>query len=215
MAIGRPAAHRADPPDRLADGRDERLPAEPGIDAHHQDHVDEVEDGLDDGRRRTRVQRDAGPLAERPDGLERAVQVRPGFGMDRDDVRAGRREGGEVGVGRRDHQVHVEGLRRERPQRLHDVGAERDVRDEVPVHHVEMDPVGARRLDRGDLLAQRPKSADRMEGAIRVSRVMKFSGALGPRLTQALQRHNVPSPRARGAPVRPRPAGAPAPTSPS
>ena len=49
-------------------------------------------------------------LAERTDGLQRAVEVRRGLRVDGDDVGAGFREGGEVGIGRSDHQVDVEDL---------------------------------------------------------------------------------------------------------
>ncbi len=64
------------------------------------------------------------------------------------------RERRHEGIDRRDHQMHVEELGRMRAQRLHHVGAERDVRDEMPVHDVEMDPVRARGIDRGDLRAE-------------------------------------------------------------
>ncbi len=43
---------------------------------------------------------------------QRAVEVRPGLGVDGDDVGAGLGEGGEKRIGRRDHQVDVERLRR-------------------------------------------------------------------------------------------------------
>src|SRR5215472_12880317 len=50
--------------------------------------------------------------------------------------------------------MRVEDLFCMRPQRLDDIGAVRDVRNEMPVHHVEMDPVGPGRIDRVDLLAK-------------------------------------------------------------
>ncbi len=86
--------------------------------------------------------------------LDGAVDVRPRLGMDREAIRARLGEGLEIGVDRRDHQMHVERLSGVRAQRLHHRGADRDVGDEMPVHHVDMDPVGARRVDRAHLLAQ-------------------------------------------------------------
>ena len=43
---------------------------------------------------------------------------------------------------------------RDRADRLHHVGPEGDDRHEMPVHHVEVDPVGAGGLDRADLLGE-------------------------------------------------------------
>ena len=104
--------------------------------------------------RRAGIERDAGLLAERADRLQRAVDVRPGLDVHGDDVGAGLGEGFEIGIARRDHQVHVERLSGVRAQRLHDVGTDRDVGHEVPVHHVDMDPVGAGGIDRAHLLAE-------------------------------------------------------------
>lgn len=100
------------------------------------------------------TQADAGFLAERADGLERAIEVRTGFGMHRDDIRAGLRERFEIGIGGRDHEMHVEHFLRQRPDRPDDVRAITDVRDEMPVHDVAVNPVGTRRIDRHDLLAE-------------------------------------------------------------
>ena len=104
--------------------------------------------------RRARIERDAGLLAERLDRLQRAMQMRAGLRMHRDVIAAGFRERLEIGIAGRDHQMRVEDLLRVRPQRLDDVGTVGDVRHEMPVHHVEMDPVGAGRVDRADLVAE-------------------------------------------------------------
>ena len=80
--------------------------------------------------------------------------MRTGFGMDGDVVAAGLGEGLEIGVAGRDHQMHVEDLLGVRAHRLDDVGAEGDVGHEMPVHHVEMDPVGAGRVHRAHLFAE-------------------------------------------------------------
>ena len=89
---------------------DEALPAEARIDAHHQHQVDVVDQVVEHLGRRRRVERDAGLLAERLDRLDRAVDVRPGFGVDGDDVGPGLGERLEPQVDRRDHQVDVERL---------------------------------------------------------------------------------------------------------
>ena len=53
-----------------------------------------------------------------------------------------------------DHQVGVERQLGPRPEVLDRLGAERQVRDEVGVHDVEVDPVGAGRLDAPDGVGQ-------------------------------------------------------------
>jgi hypothetical protein len=57
-------------------------------------------------------------------------------------------------IDRRDHQVDVERLGRMRAERFDHRRADRDVGDEMAVHHVDVDPVGPGRVDRADLLAQ-------------------------------------------------------------
>ena len=104
--------------------------------------------------RRRRIQHDAGPLAVRSDKLQRAVQMRPGLRMHQDVVGPGIGERRDERIDRRDHQMHVERQCGVRAQALQDRRAEADVRHEMAVHHVEMQPVGARRLDRRHLVAQ-------------------------------------------------------------
>jgi hypothetical protein len=89
--------------------------------------------------------------------LEGAVEVRPGLGVDAEDVGAGVAERLQVGIGRRDHQMDVHRDLHVRAQRLHHVRADGDVGDEVAVHHVDVQPIGARRLDRAGFLAETRK----------------------------------------------------------
>ena len=69
-------------------------------------------------------------------------------------IGAGFGEGFEIRIARRDHQVHVERLFGVRPDRFDDVRADGNVRHEMAVHDVDMDPVGAGGIDRAHLLAQ-------------------------------------------------------------
>ena len=73
------------------------------------------------------------------------MEVRAGLDVDRQDVGPGLREVGEVALGLDDHQVDVEEgsrLLAEGPERLDDERPDRDVRDEPPVHDVDVEPVG-------------------------------------------------------------------------
>ncbi len=80
--------------------------------------------------------------------------MRAGLGMHRDVIAAGLGEGLKIRVAGRDHQVRVEDLFGVRAHRLDDVGAVGNVGHEMPVHHVEMDPVGAGLVHGADLFAQ-------------------------------------------------------------
>ena len=153
--MDRPVAdQRLHAPDLVDHGVDEGLAAEAGIDRHHQDHVQPVEHIFDRALRRRRVDRHAGLLAEIADRLQRAVEMRSGLRMYGHAVGAGLGKGREVGIGRRDHQVAVEERLGAIADRLDDGRAEGDVGHEMPVHHVEMDPVRAGGRDGLDLIAQ-------------------------------------------------------------
>ena len=93
--------------------------------------------------------------------------MRPGLDMDGDRVGAGLGEGVEKGIDRRDHQMDVERLGGVRADRLHHRRADRDVGDEMPVHHVDMDPVGAGRVDRAHFLAELGEIGGEDRGAMR------------------------------------------------
>ena len=86
--------------------------------------------------------------------MQRTVEMLGRFGLDGDAVGAGVGEGFEIGVDRLDHQMAVERLVAVRAQRRHHRRAESDVGHEMAVHHVEVDPVGARRRDVAHLLAE-------------------------------------------------------------
>ena len=98
--------------------------------------------------------RDAGGGAELADHAERAVEVGARLGVD-DQPPAAR-----LDVARRHHfggQHHQVGLERdgdEVARRGDDVGAERQVGDELAVHHVPLDEVDAGLLQGDDLLTE-------------------------------------------------------------
>ncbi len=134
--------------------RDEGLSAEAGIDGHHQNKIGDVHDMRQRLHRRAGVDGDARLFAERLDELHGTVQVRAGLGVDCYNVRAGLGEILDEQIDRRDHQVHVERFLGMRAQRLDHAGADGQVWDEVPVHDVDMDVIGPRRVDRAHFLAQ-------------------------------------------------------------
>ena len=74
--------------------------------------------------------------------------------MHRDVVAAGFRKRFQIRIARRDHQMCVENLSAVRTHGLDHVWTVGNVRDEVPVHDVKMDPVGAGSIDRAHLFAE-------------------------------------------------------------
>ena len=105
--------------------------------------------------RRGRIENDAGPWRPRlADLAQGAVQVRTRLGMHQQMIGAGVPERLEVRIGRGDHQMDVDGNGDVRTQRLHHHGADRDVGNEMAVHDVDVQPVGAGGLDRLGLFAQ-------------------------------------------------------------
>ena len=103
---------------------------------------------------RARIERNARLLAEPADHLKRTVKMRARFGMDRDDVGARLGEGLKIRIDGRDHEMHVERLLRPGPDALDEARPERDVRHEMPIHHIDMNPVASGVVDRADLLAE-------------------------------------------------------------
>ena len=77
-----------------------------------------------------------------------------GFGMHGDDLGTGIGESAQIGIGGRNHQMHVKGLRRQRPDGFDNIGAKADIGNEMPVHDIEMDQVGTSAVNGFHLFAQ-------------------------------------------------------------
>ena len=75
------------------------------------------------------------------------------LGLHQEMIGAGVREGGKIALRLDDHQVNVERLCRRAADRLQHDRPDGDVRNETSVHHVDVDPVGAGRIDRAHLFA--------------------------------------------------------------
>ena len=80
--------------------------------------------------------------------------MRARLNVNRYDVGPGLGKGLKIRIAGRDHQMDVEGLPREGPDRLDHRGADRDIGDEVPVHHIDMDPVRTGSLDCAYFIAE-------------------------------------------------------------
>ena len=77
-----------------------------------------------------------------------------GLNVDREGVGAGIPKGLDTPLRVLDHEVHVKGQLHIPAAVLDQLGAERYRGYEVPVHHVDVDPVGTRLLERNHLLSE-------------------------------------------------------------
>ena len=109
-----------------------------------------------------------------------AVQVRRDLGVNGKPVGARAREVVEVLLRLDHHQVHVERQRGEPPDGLDDLRAEREVRNETAVHHVDVNQVGSARLAAGDLFREpRKVGAEDRRGNARFHRSVPGSESTG------------------------------------
>ena len=115
------------------------------------DQIDHVENRLDCTDRGTGVQRHTRLHPGTLDRLQGPVDMRAGLDMGGQDVRAGIGKGVDIGIDWRNHQVHIHHRLDVLADRLDQGRAKGEVRNEMTVHHVHVDPVRAFGLDRFDL----------------------------------------------------------------
>ena len=146
--------HRSDRCNLGFHGGDVGLSAEPWVDGHDQHEIDEVEDVRNRRGRCGRIDGNGGVGPKGVDALERAVQVSAGFGVNDEPSTAG------VDITRRHlirvlhHEVGFKGQRRMRAGSGNDIGPERQVWYEAPIHHIPLDEVDSGRFKGCDLLAE-------------------------------------------------------------
>ena len=95
--------------------------------------------------------------------LHGAVEIHSPFLMDQERIRAGVGKGLQVQVGIFNHQMNFERQAADGPKGLDHRWTNRDIGDEMAVHDVDMDPIGARLLGCGHLLSQ-PRKIGRQNG---------------------------------------------------
>lgn len=122
----------------------EFLPAESWMDGHEKHKIEMMEVGFDAREGRFRIYRDTGPDTERPDGARGRRQSRSaGFDVDGQVIGAGFGEGFEVRERMRHHEMHVKRQASRLANFTDHRRADREVGDEVRVHDVNMDQIGA------------------------------------------------------------------------
>ena len=128
----------------------ELLATEAGLDGHDHHDVEQLPVGLQGAERRGRLQRQPRGPTGGPDLSQGRRDLLLDLDVDRDRVASGVEVLIDVASRLADHQVSIERQLRPRTQVLDRLRAERQVRDEVAVHDVEVDAVGAGFLDTAD-----------------------------------------------------------------
>jgi hypothetical protein len=133
----------------------EPLSPEAWIDRHHEDEVEIRNDVTENVHGGGWVDRHAGSDSELANLLHGAVQVRTRFHMNGQDLGPGFSEVLEIPLGCLDHEVDVEEPFGHPRHGSRDGGAQRDVRYEVAIHDIDVDPLGTRGIDRTHIFGQR------------------------------------------------------------
>ena len=135
----------------LGSGRgNEALPTEPRIDAHDEHQIDVGQNILQAIGWCVGVERNSGTLSQGADLLERPVKMGARLRVHGDHVRPGLRKRLNIFLRFDNHEMGVDGLRRRGTDRLHDQRTNRDVGHETAIHDIDVDPIGARLIDRLD-----------------------------------------------------------------
>ncbi len=122
---------------------EERLPSPTRIDGHNLDQIDHVQHLLQHVQRRAWIDADADLDTELSDGLEQAMEVWGRLLMHDQPIGPSLGKGLDLASRVRDHEMDVKRQLDLGPKCPDNPRAERDVRHELPVHHVNLDGVDA------------------------------------------------------------------------
>ena len=145
------AAHRADLREHFGQ---ERLSAEAWVHRHDEDEIEAIQNVSERVLRRVGIEGDAGGGPELSDPAQCSAEMGTRFDVHCDDVSTGVDEHLEKVVGIGDHEVNIDGSLCGGAHSLDDEGADRDVRNEVTVHDVDMNPISARGHDISNVVGQ-------------------------------------------------------------
>lgn len=124
--------------------RHERLAGVTGMDAHDKDHVALVQHRADACNRRAWADRDGRSATKGTNLPEEAPVIASCLGVDRETIGTRSREGFQESLGLFHHEVDIKGHRGERlPQRTAHRWPHAQVGNQVAVHDIDMDEVGA------------------------------------------------------------------------
>jgi len=135
------------------------LAAEAGLDGHDEDHVTELEEGEDGGGVGDWFEDEAGLGAEAANGVERRQDFMlriqgGGFEMNSDEIGASVNELRCIGDGVVDHKMDIKRECGAFSERTDDGRADSKVRNEVGVHDIDVNIIGAGAFGAGDFVAE-------------------------------------------------------------
>ena len=135
-------------------GRDVGLATETRVHRHHEHHVDQIEHVADGVNRCRRVDGDRCGGTHLSDVAKCAVQVRAGLGVHDEELAARLDVSVKQFIRRLDHEMCLERNRDMGPASGDHVRPERQVRHELAIHDVPLDPVDSSLLQRCALLSE-------------------------------------------------------------
>ena len=144
-------------PDHRAQTRDfvrqinKFLSAKAWVDRHNANQITQIQKMRDTVGGCSRVQRHPSFHACTTNGLQRAVNMRARLNMRGQNICPCIRIGINIGVNRRDHQMHIHDRFYMRPKGLHRRRAKGEVRHKMPIHDIDMHPIRPLRLNGADL----------------------------------------------------------------
>lgn len=122
---------------------DKGLTTEAGVHAHDKNMMNQWKNFIEGVDRCGRVYDHSGLASVRCDQMKGAIEMDAGFLVDRDPSSAGFRESGDEFVRPFNHEMTIERNFRDFAKRSNDGGADRDVRDEMAIHHVHVENSGS------------------------------------------------------------------------
>ncbi len=103
---------------------------------------------------RARIKRHPGLGARGSDRLQAAVNMRASFDMGGNHIRTGLGKCLDIRINRSNHQMHIHHRFDMRPDRGTGCRAKCDIRHKMPIHDVDMNPIGAFCLNTADFFSK-------------------------------------------------------------
>ena len=122
---------------------DKGLATEAGVHAHHKNVMNQRKNLIEGVDRSGRVYDYSGLTTVGSDQMKGAIEMDAGFLVDGDPISAGFRESGDEFIRPFNHEMTIERNFRDSAKRGYDRRPDRDVRDEMTIHHINVEDGGS------------------------------------------------------------------------
>jgi len=122
---------------------DKGLTTEAGVHAHDKNMMNQWKNFIEGVDRCGRVYDHSGLASVGGDQMKSAIEMDAGFLVDRDPSSAGFRESGDEFIRPFNHEMTIERNFRDFAKRGYDWGPDRDIRDEMTIHHIHVEDGGS------------------------------------------------------------------------